>query len=248
MGQILVKDLLKKYGSKTILGPINTSFEEKKTHALLGSSGCGKTTLLKILLKLVPPTEGSVSIDFLPEYTDPHQNHFLKMGYVIQEGGLFPHLTAGQNIALMARQLNWSEDQIQTRAQELCRLVSISPELLSRYPQQLSGGQRQRIGIIRALMLDPPLLFLDEPLGALDPLVRNDLQSQLKEVFSELKKTVIFVTHDIFEAAKLGDSVRLLDQGKILQTGTYSDLAKTPSSSFVKEFIQSQLPDQEYLV
>jgi osmoprotectant transport system ATP-binding protein len=159
---------------------------------------------------------------------------------VIQEGGLFPHLTARANVLLMARHIGKSEDEMQNRLVELCELARFSVNLLSRYPVELSGGQRQRVGLMRALMLSPELLLLDEPLGALDPLVRASLQKDLKEIFARLQQTVLFVTHDLAEAIYFGDEIVLMKDGRVVQKGSVVDLRERPADPFVSEFINAQ--------
>jgi osmoprotectant transport system ATP-binding protein len=163
-----------------------------------------------------------------------------KMGYVIQDGALFPHLTARENVGLMARQLRWSQARIAARISELAVLTRFPDEALDRYPTQLSGGQRQRVALMRALLLDPTLLLLDEPLGALDPMVRYDLQTDLKAVFRALGKTVVLVTHDLGEAGYFGDEVTLLNDGRIEQQGPMAALIESPKSPFTERFIRAQ--------
>src|SRR5437773_9819417 len=163
-----------------------------------------------------------------------------RIGYVIQEGGLFPHLTARANIRLMARHLGKSDEEMHARLLELCELTRFPENLLARYPLELSGGQRQRVSLMRALMLSPELLLLDEPLGALDPLVRASLQRDLKEIFARLKQTALLVTHDLAEAAYLGDEIVLINEGRIVQQGSIVDLRERPANSFVTEFINAQ--------
>jgi osmoprotectant transport system ATP-binding protein len=163
-----------------------------------------------------------------------------QIGYVIQEGGLFPHLTARANVLLMARHIGKSEEEIQNRLLELSELTRFSQNLLSRYPVELSGGQRQRVGLMRALMLSPELLLLDEPLGALDPLVRSSLQKDLKEIFARLRQTVLFVTHDLAEAIYFADEIVLMNEGGIVQRGTITDLRERAVDPFVREFINAQ--------
>jgi osmoprotectant transport system ATP-binding protein len=162
------------------------------------------------------------------------------MGYVIQEGGLFPHLTAGDNVTLMARQMNWGRDRIAKRLQELAAITRFPRDGLDRFPLQLSGGQRQRVSLMRALILDPDVLLLDEPLGALDPMIRTELQADLKSIFQELEKTVVLVTHDLGEAAFFGDVIVLIREGQIVQTGTLPELLQTPAEPFVTNFINAQ--------
>jgi osmoprotectant transport system ATP-binding protein len=164
------------------------------------------------------------------------------MGYVIQDGGLFPHLTAAGNVTLLARHLGWGPAKLGERLRELAELTRLSPAQLDRYPAQLSGGQRQRVGLMRALMLEPDLLLMDEPLGALDPMVRAQLQADLKGIFRQLKKTVLLVTHDMGEAAYLGDEIALMREGRIVQRGGFEELLARPAEPFVSEFIRAQRP------
>jgi osmoprotectant transport system ATP-binding protein len=163
-----------------------------------------------------------------------------RVGYVIQDGGLFPHLTARENITLMAQHLRSSAEQIDPRLAELCELTRFANQNLDRYPVELSGGQRQRVSLMRALMLKPELLLLDEPLGALDPLVRARLQQDLKEIFAQLEQTIVLVTHDMAEAAFLGDTLVLMNEGVIAQQGRFDELRARPASSFVSDFINAQ--------
>ena len=164
------------------------------------------------------------------------------MGYVIQDGGLFPHLTARGNVTLMARYIGWSEEKVAARIHELSELTQFPEDGLDRYPAQLSGGQRQRVSLMRALMLDPEVLLLDEPLGALDPMIRAELQRDLAEIFRSLGKTVVLVTHDLPEAGFFGDRVVLLREGTIVQSGAFPDLVSRPASPFVEAFVQAQEP------
>jgi osmoprotectant transport system ATP-binding protein len=163
-----------------------------------------------------------------------------KFGYVIQEGGLFPHLTGKGNASLMAEYLGWEKVKIKNRIEELTDLMKLSPEILDKYPSQLSGGQKQRVSIMRALMTDPEILLLDEPLGALDPLIRYDLQTDLKEIFVSLKKTVVMVTHDMGEASFFGDRIVLMKNGSVIQVGNAEDFIKNPAEPFVTKFVNAQ--------
>jgi osmoprotectant transport system ATP-binding protein len=163
-----------------------------------------------------------------------------RMGYVIQEGGLFPHLTAEQNVVLMARQLGWPERKWRNRLRELAELTRLPIDALGRYPVELSGGQRQRVSLMRALMLDPHVLLMDEPLGALDPMIRSELQVELREIFRRLGKTVLLVTHDLDEAGYFGDVIVLLREGQIEQRGTLEELVNNPRSEFVRAFVNAQ--------
>jgi osmoprotectant transport system ATP-binding protein len=210
------------------------------TTVLIGPSGCGKSTLLRMMIGLIQPDSGTVT--FQGESFTPANELALRhrIGYVIQDGGLFPHLSAFDNVALLAKHLGRDGDWIRSRVDELTGLVRLPREALTRFPAQLSGGQRQRLGIMRALMLDPPLVLLDEPMGALDPLVRYDLQNDLRDIFRTLKKSVVLVTHDMGEAGFFADEVLLLGSGRIVQRGTIDDLLKSPADEFVTRFIQAQ--------
>jgi osmoprotectant transport system ATP-binding protein len=230
----------KRYADAAALRPTNLSIERGKTTVLIGPSGCGKSTLLRLIIRLIEPDSGSIEFDreqIAPDNIDALRR---RIGYVIQEGGLFPHLTARANVLLMARHVRKSQDEMQSRLRELCELTRFSENLLSRYPVELSGGQRQRVSLMRALMLSPELLLLDEPLGALDPLVRASLQKDLKEIFARLGQTVLFVTHDLAEAIYFGDEIVLMNEGRIVQKGRLADLREKPADPFVLEFINAQ--------
>ena len=233
-------DVSKRYANAPALYPTNLSIERGQTTVLIGPSGCGKSTLLRLIIHLLEPDRGTIS--FNGETVTPDKIDMLRRrtGYVIQEGGLFPHLTARWNVLLMPRHLNKLEAEIRTRLSELCALTRFPEDLLDRYPLELSGGQRQRVSLMRALMLSPELLLLDEPLGALDPLVRAALQKDLKEIFARLKQTALLVTHDLAEAAYLGDEIVLMNEGRIVQQGSIADLREKPASKFVTEFINAQ--------
>lgn len=237
---ILVKNVSKSYGHKIALKNVSLKLEDQKTHVFLGSSGGGKSTLLKILNGLIPYDQGEVTIGDIPLNSQTQKSITDKIGYVLQEGGLFPHLTIADNISLKAKLNNWSEDQIKNRFDELIKLFKFDNEILKKYPQSVSGGQRQRAAVMRGLFLDPKILLLDEPLGALDPLIRFHLQADLKEIFSALKKTVVIVTHDLSEAEFFGHSITLFHNGEIIQHGEFSDFIHNPASEFVTQFIQAQ--------
>ena len=230
----------KSYGSVKALRPLSLTVPAGKTTAIIGPSGSGKSTILKLLTGLITPDLGQVI--FKGEQIAPHDLAAYRrdIGLVIQEGGLFPHLTAFENVALMTRYLKWPEPKIAARVDTLRNLVHLPEGRLTHYLKELSGGERQRIALMRALMLDPDVLLLDEPLGALDPMIRYELQQDLKAIFTELKKTVILVTHDLAEAHYLADSIILMRDGAIEQTGCFEDLASTPKTPFVSQFIQAQ--------
>jgi osmoprotectant transport system ATP-binding protein len=230
----------KRYAGRTALGPVTLAVPAGRTTVLIGPSGCGKSTLLRLLIGLVDPDDGTVTFDGTAVTPASVPQIRRRTGYVIQDGGLFPHLTARGNVALMARHLGWDRSRIDARVKELAALTRFPADGLDRYPHQLSGGQRQRIGLIRALMLDPAALLMDEPLAALDPLVRADLQSDLRDIFRSLGKTVVLVTHDLGEAVFFADRVVLLRDGQIVQEGSPADLWHRPADPFVTRFIQAQ--------
>ena len=230
----------KQYAGTPALHPTNLSIERGKTTVLIGPSGCGKSTLLRLVIRLIEPDTGDIYFDGTQITLDNIDMLRRRIGYVIQEGGLFPHLTARANILLIARHLGKSESETKPRLSELCELTRFSGNLLPRYPVELSGGQRQRVSLMRALMLSPELLLLDEPLGALDPLVRASLQKDLKEIFARLHQTALLVTHDLAEAAYLSDEIVLMNEGRIVQQGSIVDLQEKPASNFVSQFINAQ--------
>lgn len=230
----------KRLGSVTVLTRTSLDIEAGRTTALIGPSGSGKTTLLRLIMGLILPDEGRVLFEDEPLTAETVRARRSRMGYVVQEGGLFPHLTGAENVGLMARHLGWAPARIAARLTELAELVRLPRELLARYPVEISGGQRQRVGLMRALMLDPELLLLDEPLGALDPLVRADLQEDLVRIFAALRKSVVLVTHDLIEAALFAETVVLLRDGGIVQSGPLGDLVQRPADPFVTRFVNAQ--------
>jgi osmoprotectant transport system ATP-binding protein len=239
---ITLKGVSKQFGinSTHALHPTDLRIEGGKTTALIGPSGCGKSTLLRLIIGLLEPTAGSIEVEQQSVSPANMAGIRRKIGYVIQDGGLFPHFTARQNVMLMPSHLRTTDADTSRRLNELCELTRFPLDGLDRYPVELSGGQRQRVSLMRALILDPSVLLLDEPLGALDPLVRSSLQTDLKQIFQRLKKTVVLVTHDMAEAAFLADRIVLLQGGRVVQQGTLDDLRDRPASSFVTEFISAQ--------
>jgi osmoprotectant transport system ATP-binding protein len=235
-----LREISKIYGKTQALCPTSLSFPCGQTKALLGTSGCGKSTLLRLIAGLIQPDSGTIHLNGERLTAQNIQSVRQRMGYVIQEGGLFPHLSLGANISLMARHLRWPQARIERRMADLAELARLAPEFLERFPGQVSGGQRQRAALMRALFLDPELLLLDEPLGALDPIIRTELQAELREIFSTLRKTVVLVTHDLGEAAFLADAIALLDAGRIVQQGKLEQLLESPAAPFVTRFINSQ--------
>jgi osmoprotectant transport system ATP-binding protein len=230
----------KTFGDMQALVSVSLNIQPGKTTVLIGQSGCGKSTLLRLIIGLIRPSSGTII--FAGTEISPQNIRTLrhKMGYVIQEGGLFPHLTGHKNISLLADFLGWEKAKIASRIAELAELTQMSGEFLHRFPAQLSGGQRQRISLMRALMLNPDVLLLDEPLAALDPMIRADLQSDLKRIFQSLQKTVVLVTHDMREAAFLGDTIVLMRAGRIVQQGKLRALLTKPAEPFVTQFINAQ--------
>jgi osmoprotectant transport system ATP-binding protein len=238
----------RQYDGQIALAPLDLRCEPGKTTVLIGPSGCGKSTLLRLVAGLIAPDTGRVLIDGEPLGEHNLQALRHRMGYVIQEGGLFPHLTARANVTLLVRHLGWPASRIDARVDELSALTHVGADLLDRYPAELSGGQRQRVGLMRALMPDPDLLLLDEPLGALDPMIRSRLQDELRDIFATLRKTVILVTHDMAEAAFFADRIVLLRAGHLVQQGTLADLVHNPADPFVDEFITAQRRPLEALL
>jgi osmoprotectant transport system ATP-binding protein len=206
-------------------------------NAVIGTSGSGKSTLLRLLLGLEWPDSGSITIDGTAMSREARLALRRRIGYVIQEGGLFPHLRVRDNLALLPRHLRWSRERIDARARELLELMQLPTDALGRYPGELSGGQRQRVAVMRALMIDPPALLMDEPLGALDPLVRFELQQRLRDLFKLLAKTVIVVTHDLAEAAYLAPRLIMMQAGSVVQDGSASDFVQHPANEFVRSFV-----------
>ena len=247
-GIIELHDCCKSYGSVQALSSIHLRIPAERTVVLIGPSGCGKSTLLRLIIGLVRPDRGEIGF----EGSEIHLQDILElrrqMGYVIQNGGLFPHLTARQNVTLMARHLEWNKRDIEDRLLALAELTQFPSDGLERYPVQLSGGQKQRVALMRALMLDPKVLLLDEPLGALDPIIRFDLQTDLKRIFQKLHKTVVLVTHDLDEAEYFGDVIVLMRDGQIVQQGSIREMMNTPVDPFVSRFIHAQQRHEQVCV
>jgi osmoprotectant transport system ATP-binding protein len=228
---IALRHVSKTFEGRLALDDVSLSVATGTTHVLLGSTGSGKSTILKLVLGLVRPDAGEVRVE-----------PAARIGYVVQDGALFPHLTVARNATLPARAAGWSADAQASRLDALTKVVALEPALLDRFPHQLSSGQRQRAGLLRALILDPPLLLLDEPLGSLDPIARAELQEHLVAVIGELGKTVVVVTHDVREAFVFGATITLLNRGRVVQQGTFEELARRPAEPFVAEFLRAQAP------
>lgn len=231
-------------GSKNAgLQPVSLSIEPGKFITILGTSGSGKTTLLKLINRLHEPTSGEIRIQGKNIALTPATELRRRIGYVIQQIGLFPHMTVAQNIATVPEILGWSKPKIEQRIDELLQLVELpASEFRNRYPGQLSGGQQQRVGLARALAGDPSILLMDEPFGAIDAITRLNLQDELLRLQRKLKKTVIFVTHDIQEALKLGDKVIVMHDGQVQQYDTPSGLLSQPANDFVRALLDTDDP------
>ncbi|NCA72108.1 MAG: ATP-binding cassette domain-containing protein [Sphingobacteriia bacterium] len=241
-------DVHKGYGGLPALAGVDLEVPAARTTVLIGPSGCGKSTLLRLAAGLIQPDRGRVSFDGAALEPRGLRAARLRMGYMIQDGGLFPHLSLRDNVTLMARELDWPRERREQRLRELADLVRLPGTLLDRYPIEISGGQRQRVALMRALMLDPALLLLDEPLGALDPMIRVELQCELKAIFSELGKTVLLVTHDLAEAVFFGNRLVLLRAGHLVQQGAPEDLLEQPADPFVARFVAAQREPQRILM
>jgi osmoprotectant transport system ATP-binding protein len=237
---LALQNITKTFEGKSALTGVNLSVPKGATHALIGSSGSGKTTLLRITLGLISFDKGYVKINdqalssFSPiQWAD-------RIGYVPQDGGLFPHMSAFENVSLIAKLRGWNKRRIDARVEELRKLVGLEPVILGQYPFEMSGGQQQRVAIMRAAMMEPDVMLLDEPMAALDPIIRRSLQQELKSIFRRLGKTVLLVTHDLGEAVFLAEQITLLHEGRIVQGGTYRDLLLRPADPFVTAFINAQ--------
>jgi osmoprotectant transport system ATP-binding protein len=236
----VLKNVSKSYGDTVAVAPLDIEFETGRTTVVIGPSGCGKSTLIRLLIGLIVPSTGEVLFEGEPVTEESAPRLRRRMGYVIQDGGLFPHLTARGNAALMARHIGWDTARIEARLEELCTLTHFPADGLARYPAELSGGQQQRVALMRALMLEPDVLLLDEPLGALDPMIRYELQTELRDIFRALGTTVVIVTHDMGEAAYFGHTIALLRDGRVVQSGTPGDLVHHPADPFVERFVTAQ--------
>lgn len=234
-------DISKSYGPTRALEPTSLTVDRGRTVVLIGPSGCGKSTLLRVVSGLVRPDGGDVRWDGQSLLDAATLKVFRqRTGYVIQDGGLFPHLTARRNVTLLARHLGRADAESDRRIADLCELTRLSADVLDRYPAELSGGQRQRVALIRALQVDPEVLLLDEPMGALDPVVRFDLQEDLARAIRELRKTVLMVTHDMAEAAFFADELVVMNGGRVVQRGAPQAVIDRPADAFVERFVRAQ--------
>lgn len=232
-------------GKKRAVNDLNFEIEKGEFIVLIGPSGCGKTTTMKMINRLIEPTSGKIYIDGENILEMDPVRLRRKIGYVIQQIGLFPHMTIEQNISLVPRLLKWSPEERRKRAEELLDLVDMTPDYLDRFPHELSGGQQQRIGVLRALAADQPLILMDEPFGALDPITRDSLQTEFKKLQRRLDKTIVFVTHDMDEALKLADRIVIMRDGSIVQFDTPDEILRNPANEFVEEFIGKDRLDSQ---
>lgn len=237
---IAVRQLTKQYPTHLAVDDVSFEVASRETLVLLGTSGSGKTTTLKMINRLIEPTSGTIEIDGSDIRGRKLHELRREIGYVIQETGLFPHYTIGENIALVPRLLQWDEQRVQNRIREMLAMLRLPETYLNVYPNQLSGGQRQRVGLARALAAQPSILLMDEPLGALDPVTRSAIRREFKNLDELRQKTIVLVTHDIREAFELGDRVALMDGGRIQQIGTPKELLLRPVNEFVRNFFADQ--------
>jgi osmoprotectant transport system ATP-binding protein len=239
---ITFESVTKRFADGTVAAD-DLTFEvpEGELVVLVGPSGCGKTTALRMVNRMIEPTEGRISVNGQDAASVPAPTLRRDIGYVIQQVGLFPHLTIADNVATVPSLIGWDKERTSERVEELIDTVGLSQEIADRYPRQLSGGQQQRVGVARALAADPPIMLMDEPFGAVDPIVRSLLQDEFLRLQRELKKTILFVTHDIDEAMKMGDRIAILDVGGVLeQYATPTDLLAAPVNDFVVDFLGAE--------
>lgn len=239
---IEMKNIVKKYPGmeRPAVDKLSLEIKEGETCVFLGPSGCGKTTTLKMINRIIEPTSGEIYVDGV-NIMDQDPDELRKgIGYVIQNVGLFPHLTVYDNIATVPRLLNWDEEKNDDRVRNLLEMVGLDPEEnISKYPNALSGGQRQRVGVARALAGEPPVMLMDEPFSAVDPVTRTQLQDEFIKIQRKLKKTICFVTHDINEAIKMGDRIAIIDKGSLVQFDTPENILLNPANQFVRDFVGS---------
>ncbi|MDQ0205760.1 betaine/proline/choline family ABC transporter ATP-binding protein [Alkalicoccobacillus murimartini] len=233
-----IEEVTKKYkGGKIAVDNFSLDIKKGEFICIIGPSGCGKTTTMKMINRLIEPTSGRILVNDEDMLKQDAVKLRRKIGYVIQQIGLFPHMTIGENISLVPRLLKWTSTEKDKRAEELLELVEMPKEFLDRYPHELSGGQQQRIGVLRALAANPPLILMDEPFGALDPITRDALQEEFKRLQRSLDKTIVFVTHDMDEAIKLADRIVIMKDGKIVQVDSPEEILRNPANEFVEDFI-----------
>jgi len=234
---ISVEKVSKSFGATLAVREVSFEVKTGETLVLLGTSGSGKTTMLRMINRLLEPGSGNIYLDNRSILSEAPETLRRRMGYVIQGYGLFPHYTVAENIAIVPQLLKWPKEKTEQRINELLHKLRLPPEKYARsYPHQLSGGEKQRVGLARALAANPPVLLMDEPFGALDPLTRADVRAEFKNLDELKAKTIVLVTHDVQEAFELGDQICLMDKGAVVQTGTPADLIFEPVNDFVKSF------------
>ena len=249
MSVIQYENVCKKFAgsSKYAVDHVSAEIESGEFITILGSSGCGKTTLLKLTNRLYDPDDGKIIVEGVDIRTVDPVDLRRRLGYVIQQVGLFPHMTIKENITVIPSLMKWDKRRMDERADELLKLVGLEPaEFRDRYPHQLSGGQQQRIGLARALVLDPDIMLLDEPFGAIDAITRLNLQNELLRIQGSLGKTILFVTHDINEAFKMGNRVMVMNEGRLLQFDTPREIVQHPADAFVKSLIESARTQEKF--
>ena len=238
---IELKNVTRRFGDTVAVDAINLTIETGEVCVLVGSSGCGKSTTLRMINRLLPHSSGEILVDGKDITSVNPEQLRLNMGYVIQGTGLFPHWTVARNIAMVPQLLKWPQERIDARVHELMTLLDLDPAThAGKYPQQLSGGQAQRVGVARALAADPNILLMDEPFGALDAITRDNLQLEMLRIQKQVRKTTVFVTHDIDEALKLATRIAVMDQGRIVQHDTPENILRHPASEFVESLIGKQ--------
>jgi osmoprotectant transport system ATP-binding protein len=236
---ITLTDVSKRFGDGVAVAGLSLRVDEGESVALVGSSGCGKSTVLRMITGLEWPDRGTIAVSGEEVTRSTLGRVRARLGYVIQDGGLFPHLSCRRNVTLAAELGGTDGGDIRRRLEELADLVRLSPSLLERFPREVSGGQRQRVALMRALFREPPVLLLDEPFGALDPVVRREVGDELFALLRRLDKTVLLVTHDVAEAAALADRIAVLRAGALLQSGTLAELRTSPADPFVEKFVSA---------
>lgn len=238
---IEVTNVTKRYGGVVAVDHVSFAVEEGECCVLLGPSGCGKSTTLRTINRLVEPDEGTVRVRGKEVRAYRPEELRRSIGYAIQGVGLFPHMTVGQNVAVVPRLLGWDRKRVEARVDEMLALVGLDPGTYrDRFPSELSGGEAQRVGVARALAADPPILLMDEPFGALDPITRARLQDEFASLRERVGKTIVFVTHDMYEAVLLGDRIVLMNEGRVEQHATPEDIWSRPASAFVRRFVGSE--------
>ncbi|MFQ5583869.1 MAG: ABC transporter ATP-binding protein [Calditrichia bacterium] len=237
---IELRNISKSYGSLKVVDDLSLAVARGEITVLIGPSGCGKTTTLEMINGLVTPDEGEIIVDQENIAAADIISLRRRIGYVIQEIGLFPHYTVRENISVVPKLLKWDQARINSRIEELLGLVNLGKDVLEKYPHQLSGGQQQRVGVARALAADPQYLLMDEPFGAIDPINRVHLQDEFLRIQNRLKKTVVFVTHDMDEALKMGERIAVMNRGRLLQYDSPLNILRNPAGDFIEQFVGSR--------